>query len=144
MNKNGDFQLVTQHLVMNEHLNPNNVIFGGQLLAWLDTDVYIHVINKMRYKSMVTASMNNVRFRSPAYLGDIVQIYSCIKEIKKTSVTAHGKAISYYSETGKHREIIECEITYVAVGENGRPKKVFTPPNKTFTEKRSHDREIIK
>ena len=130
---------MTQHLVMTEHLNPNNVIFGGQLLAWLDTDVYIHVCNKMRYKSLVTVSMDSVRFKSPAYLGDIVQIYAKIKEIKKTSVTAHGKAVTYTAADGSHRDIIECEITYVAVNENGRPVKAFTPPVGVVEEKRSSD-----
>jgi acyl-CoA thioesterase YciA len=139
-----DLNLVTQHLVMNEHLNPNNVIFGGQLLAWLDTDVYLHVCNKMRFRSMVTATMNNVRFKSPANLGDLVQIYAKIIEIKKSSVTAMGKAISYYPESDTHRLIIECEITYVAVDKNGKPIKAFTPPPKDWTEKRNRDTFVLK
>ncbi|MEM7179543.1 MAG: hotdog domain-containing protein [Spirochaetota bacterium] len=142
MNEHDNFMLVTQHLVMKEHLNPNNVIFGGQLLAWLDVAVYIHVSNKMRYKSMVTGSMNNVRFRSPAYLGDIVQIYARIKNIKKTSVTAEGKAVAYYTEENKHRDIIECQISYVAVNEKGRPVKAFTPQGEIETERRNSDSEI--
>lgn len=120
-----DFSLVTQHMVMSEHLNPNHHIFGGQLLAWLDTDVYLHCTNRLRYKSMVTVSMNNVYFKAPGYLGDIIQIYARIKEVRRSSVTAEGKAVAYDPEKQTSREIIACEVTYVAVGPNGRPVRIF-------------------
>jgi acyl-CoA hydrolase len=120
-----EFSLVTQHMVMSEHLNPNHHIFGGQLLAWLDTDVYLHCTNRLRYKSMVTVSMNNVYFKAPGYLGDIIQIYARIKEVRRSSVTAEGKAVAYDPEKQTSREIIACEVTYVAVGPNGRPVRLF-------------------
>ncbi len=119
------FSLVTQHMVMSEHLNPNHHIFGGQLLAWLDTDVYLHCTNRVRYKSMVTVSMNNVYFKAPGYLGDIIQIFARIKDVKRSSVTAEGKAVAYDPEKQTSREIITCEVTYVAVGANGRPVRLL-------------------
>lgn len=119
------YSLVSQHLVMSEHLNPNHHIFGGQLLAWLDQDVYIHIANEIRYRKFVTVSMNNVFFRNPAFLGDIVQTYSRIKEKRRSSVTAQGKAVAYDSEHGETRAIIECEITYVALDDNGKPYRLF-------------------
>lgn len=120
------FQLVSQHLVMNEHLNPNHAIFGGQLLAWLDVDVYLFCTNNLRYKNMVTVSMNNVFFKNPAYLGDIIQIHARMKEIKRSSVTAYGKAIAFDPEKQSSRDIIECEITYVALNENNKPARIFS------------------
>lgn len=121
-----EFELVTQHMVMSEHLNPNLHIFGGQLLAWLDTDVYLYAVNKLRYKSMVTVSMNNVYFKNPGYLGDIIQIFAKIKEIRRSSVTLYGKAVAFDPVTGSLREIIECEVTYVAVDKNGKPARIFS------------------
>ena len=120
-----DFSLVTQHLVMSEHLNPNHHIFGGQLLAWLDVDIYLFTSDAMKYRSMVTVSMTNVYFKAPAFLGDIVRIYGKIKEVRRSSVTAYGKAMAYDPQTESLREIIECEITYVAVDENGKPRRAF-------------------
>lgn len=124
MNDKLDYELVTQHLVMTENLNPNHHIFGGQLLAWLDKDLYIYISNKLKYKSFVTLAMNNVRFRHPAYLGEIIQIHAGIKGVKRTSVTAYGKATAYDQETGYSRDVIECEVTYVAIDSNGRPMKI--------------------
>lgn len=122
-----DYSLVTQHLIMTEHLNPNHVIFGGQLLAWLDVDVYLHISKLVKYKKLVTVSMANVIFRAPGHLGEHIQIHAKLKELRRSSVTAFGKAIAYDPQSEQVREIIDCEITYVAVDENGKPKGVFQP-----------------
>lgn len=74
---------------------------------------------------MVTVSMNNVFFRAPAYLGDIIQIFARMKETKRSSVTALGKAVAFDPEKQAYRDIIECEITYVALDENGKPARIF-------------------
>ncbi|HRP69935.1 MAG TPA: hotdog domain-containing protein, partial [Turneriella sp.] len=81
--------------------------------------------NKLRYKSMVTVSMNNVYFRAPGYLGDIIQIYARLKEVRRSSVTAEGKAVAYDPEKQTSREIITCEVTYVAVSPTGKPVRIF-------------------
>ncbi len=122
------YALVSQHIVMTEHLNANHHIFGGQLLAWLDKDLYVFISTKMRYKRLVTLGMNNVRFRKPAHLGEIIQIYGQIKQVKRSSVTANGKAVAFDPESLATREIIECEITFVALDEKGRPSRIFEQP----------------
>jgi len=119
-----DLTLVTQHLVMYEHLNFHKNIFGGTLLSWIDQDTYIYVSNEYKIKNMVTLSMNNVYFRKPANLGDIVQIYASIKECKGSKITAVAQAIAYNSETNTETLIIECEVTYVAISESGRPIRI--------------------
>ena len=114
---------------MTEHLNPNHVIFGGQLLAWLDKDLYIYVSTKMKYKSFVTLSMNEIRFRKPANLGDILQIFGKIEEVKRSSVKTLGKALAFDPVTGDTKEIIDCQVTYVAVNEQGKPNRIFDVGN---------------
>lgn len=120
-----EYSVVSHHLVMTEHLNANHHIFGGQLVAWLDKDLYVFISTKMKYKRFVTLSMNNVRFRKPASLGDIIQIYAKMKEVKRSSVTALGKAVAFDPEAESHKEIIECEITFVALNEQGKPTRIF-------------------
>lgn len=120
-----DFSLISQHLVMTENLNPNHTIFGGQLLAWLDKDLYIYTSTEVKYKSLVTLSINDVRFTKPAKLGEIIQMYGKIHQIKRSSIITMGKAAAFDPETKVKKGIIECEITFVAVDSNGRPKRIF-------------------
>jgi acyl-CoA hydrolase len=120
-----DYSLVTQHLVMTEHLNPNHHIFGGQLMAWLDKDLYLFACRELRYKKFATLSMNNVRFRNPANLGDILQIFGSIKEVRRSSVSVFGQILAFEPEHDSYREVIACEITYVALNERGKPARIL-------------------
>ncbi len=123
-NASHEFELTTKHLVMPSALNPNYSIFGGQLLAWLDMDLYLYVSGKVACKNMVTVSMDKVYFKNPAFLGEMIEIRAALHRVRRTSVTALGKAEAYNPETGDRRLIIECEITYVAVDSNGKPVPV--------------------
>lgn len=125
-----DFSLVTRHLIMPNELNPNHCIFGGQLIAWLDKDLYIYLSSEMKYRNMVTVGMNNVHFKKPAFLGEIIEIYAAVKQIRKTSVTAYGKAIATDPSSETSRLIIQCEITYVAIDDKGKPYAAFKQEKK--------------
>ncbi|MDH4263668.1 MAG: acyl-CoA thioesterase [Spirochaetia bacterium] len=120
-----NYSLITRHLIMPNELNPNHSIFGGQLIAWLDTALYVYLTGVVKYKLMVTVGMNNVHFKKPAYLGEIIEIYGSVKQVRKSSVTAYGKAIAVDASTGISRLIIQCEITYVAINDKGKPVAAF-------------------
>ena len=115
-----EMQLITQHVVMPENLNPNHQVFGGTLLAWLDKDLYIFTATQLKFSMLVTGSMNHIRFKKPAYLGEIIRFYGKIKEIKRSSVTTTGLAMAFHPETQATREIIECDITFVALNAQGK------------------------
>lgn len=122
-----DFTIVTRHIVMSEHLNPNGTLFGGQLLAWLDSDLAIFACEHAKYKSLVTASMDNVKFKAPGRIGDVVKIYAKILEVKPHYLLIKGKAVAHNVETGEERVVIECDIQMVAVDESGRLIRKFVP-----------------
>ncbi len=119
-----DMELVTQHIVMPDHLNPNYHIFGGHLLSWLDKDLYIFTATKLKFYFLVTSSMNNVRFKNPAYLGEIIRFYGQIKQVKRSSVITTGLAIAFNPETEDTRDIIECDIVFVAVTAQGKITRI--------------------
>lgn len=122
-----EYSLASQHLVMTEHLNPNHHIFGGQLTAWLDKDLYMYACKVLKYKRFATLSMDNIRFRNPAYLGDILQIYGRISEVSRTTVRVDGKIVAFDPENETYREVIACEITYVALNDKGKPMRIPQP-----------------
>ena len=93
-------------------------------MAWLDKDLYIYIANKLMHKNFVTLGMNNVKFRNPANLGDIIQIFARVIEVRRTSVLTVGKAVAYDPESRAMRDVIECEVTYVALGPDNRPQKI--------------------
>lgn len=122
-------ELVTQHFIMAKDLNAYGNLFGGKVLAWLDEAGAVFVIQKINYTNIVTVAMDEVTFRNAAHLGDIIQIYAEIIHTGKSSITVRVEAKTNYTELHKDSSsflvIIDCKITYVCLGENGRPFPFF-------------------
>lgn len=118
-------ELVTQHLVQPGYLNYHGNLFGGAMLSWLDEGVAMYTMGKIQFTNIVTASMKDVKFKSPGKLGDIIQIYAQVDRVGKASVDIKAIAISNNPEKRKLSEIIDCLITYVCLDEQGKPFSYF-------------------
>jgi acyl-CoA hydrolase len=121
---NTNYEIVTRRLVLPRDLNGHGNLYGGSMLSWIDESSYLYAIEKIGYTNMVTVSLENVRFRSPAKMGDSVIILCRIHQIKKTSITIQTKAIVHDTKTNKTSEIIDCFITFVCLKE-GKPYPYF-------------------
>lgn len=123
--KISEMELVTQHLVQPGYLNYHGNLFGGAMLSWLDEGVAMYTMGRIQFTNIVTASMKDVKFKSPGKLGDIIQIYGKIDRVGKASIDIKAIAVSNNPEKRKLSEIIDCLITYVCLDENGRPFSYF-------------------
>ncbi len=64
----------TRKWVKPEDLNPNNSLFGGRLLEWIDEEAALYSIMQLENPRVVTKSMSEINFVSSAKKGDIVEI----------------------------------------------------------------------
>ena len=77
-------------MIMNELVLPNdtntlNNLMGGRLLHWMDIAAAISA-QKHCNRTVVTASVDNVSFKHPIKLGDVVNIEAKITRAFNTSV----------------------------------------------------------
>lgn len=107
----------TRKLVSPPDLNPGNTLFGGQLLRWIDEEVSIYTMSKLKTKSIVTKYMSEINFIRPAYQGDIIEIGSKIIAVGTSSITL--QCIVQNAETNE-RIITIDKIVFVAVDKNGK------------------------
>ncbi|PJZ49541.1 MULTISPECIES: acyl-CoA thioesterase [Leptospira] len=119
-------ELSTQHIVMSRDLNQHGFLFGGQMLAWIDEGCAMFVIEKIGYSNLVTVTMDNVIFKSPGLLGEIIQIFSKIEKVGKSSITIRSAAIAKNQKKKEIREIIDCRVTYVCLDDSGKPFPYFS------------------
>ncbi len=119
------YEFINQHIVMGRHLNAYKHLFGGAMLSWLDEAGAMFVVEKIQYENIVTVAMNNVVFQNPAKLGSRIKFYGKVNKTGSSSVTVLLKAIRKDIDKAKILPIIECEITYVCIDEEGKPYKLF-------------------
>lgn len=118
-------------LVLPEHTNALGTIFGGQIMAWIDTAAAICAFRHCR-QLCVTASMDALNFISPVKLGHIVIIRASVNYTGRTSMEIGVKVVSEDPLTGEKSHTASAYLTFVAVNEEGKP--VPLPPVDPQTE----------
>ena len=109
----------TRKWVKPEDLNPNNNLFGGRLLQWIDEEAALYTMIQFENKKIATKFMSEINFVSSAKQGDIVELGMEVKKYGITSITLSCVARNKMT----HKPIVTIEnITMVNLGEDGKPK----------------------
>ncbi|HPN30604.1 MAG TPA: hotdog domain-containing protein [bacterium] len=120
--KSDDYKLITRHTVKQSDLNVRGTLFGGVMLSWIDEAGYVFASEICGCSNLVTVSMKNVDFKSPAKIGDILELHGKFVKIGITSITIIVKANTFSPiDIKNNRQIIECEMTFVKIGKNDKP-----------------------
>ena len=64
----------TRKWIKPQDLNPNQTLFGGRLLEWIDEECALYSIIQLENPKTVTKYMSEIDFRSSAREGDIIEI----------------------------------------------------------------------
>ena len=114
--------IMTQIVLPND-TNPIGNLFGGQLLAWMD--LASSVASKRHSEGIVvTASVNNVSFRTPILLGSVVTLEAKITRAFNTSMEVFVD-VWVEDRSGKNRTKVNTAIyIFAAVDENGKKRSV--------------------
>lgn len=108
---------------MNELVLPNdtntlNNLMGGRLLHWMDIAAAISG-QKHCNRIVVTASVDNVSFKQPIKLGDVITIEAKVTRSFNTSVEIRLDVWAENIPSGTRVKSNEAYYTFVAIDEDG-------------------------
>ena len=106
-----------------QHSNNLGLVFGGVILAMMDTASAVSAIRHAR-SICVTASVDRVDFREPIHLGDLVIMKCSVNYVGRTSMEVGVRVEAEDLQTGNRRHTNSCYLTFVAIDRNGRPIEV--------------------
>jgi acyl-CoA hydrolase len=116
------------HTIMNELVLPNdtntlNNLMGGRLLHWMDIAAAISA-QKHCNRIVVTASVDNVSFKHPIKLGDVVTIEAKVSRAFTTSVEVRLDVWAQNIPSGTKVKSNEAYYTFVAQEKDGNRVQV--------------------
>lgn len=127
-------------LIMSEIMTPNMVNFhgnvhGGYILSLLDRIAYACAA---RYsgKKIMTLSVDQVVFKQPIHVGELVIFYATVNYVGTTSLEIGIRVVAEDLMTGQSRHTNTCYFTMVAVDDNGKPTKIEPLTVETELQKR--------
>lgn len=107
-------------LIMPGHTNPIGNLMGGNLLSWMDVCAGISAIKHSGGIS-VTASLDNVSFRLPIKMGDIVILKSFVTRAFKTSMEVICEVFIKNVKTLEETKSHEAFFTFVSLDFETKP-----------------------
>jgi len=115
-------QTMTQ-LASPQDANLRGNVFGGMILAAVDKIAYVCATRHSDCPT-VTASFDQVDFRSPIEIGEIVTLRASVNNVGRTSMEVGVRVTAESVFGGKPRHTNSCYVTMVALDEGGKPKAV--------------------
>lgn len=110
-------------LVLPNDTNTLNNLMGGKLMHWMD--VVSAIAGQKHCNSIVvTASVDNISFRSPIQLGNVVTLRARVTRAFNSSVEIRIDVEAENIPEGKRFDSNSAYFTFVAVDKNGHPVEV--------------------
>lgn len=136
-----DSIVMMTELVLPQHTNQLGNLLGGQLMHWIDICAAL-AASKHSERVCVTASVDNIDFREPIKLGDVVTLLASVNRAFNTSVEVgvKVKAENYIKRKSLHTN--SAYLTFVGVDENGKPVKTYEIIPETDEEKRRYEEAL--
>lgn len=121
--------IISQVMLPND-ANPMGNVHGGAIMRLVDIAT---AVAAMRHcgRQVVTVALDHMSFLSPVYIGDLVTITSQVEYVGRTSMLVRAEVEAENPASGRKVHTSSCLLTFVALGEDGRPVPV--PPLKADT-----------
>lgn len=119
-------------------LNDQRRLFGGVLMQWIDEVAGI-VAYRHSESNVITAVIDQLLFKAPAFLGDMLVLNARLTYIGRTSMEVR---VDTYVEKadGARRSINRAYLVMVAVDEDGKPIPV--PGLELVSDEERHEWEL--
>lgn len=118
-------------------------VHGGTILKYLDQTAYA-CASRYSGNYVVTLSVDQVFFREPIHVGELVTFYASINYAGRTSMEVGIKVVAENTRTRVQRHAMSSFFTMVAVDEKGVSTPVPKLVLETGEEQRRHDSAIAR
>jgi len=104
-----------------EHLNFHGYLFGGVMLKWVDEFAWMAASRDFKGSTLVTVALDNIVFKNRVVNGSILRFVISMTRQGTKSVTYN--VVVFCDEPGAmdEKEVFTSVITFVNMGEDGRP-----------------------
>jgi acyl-CoA thioesterase YciA len=113
-------------IAMPADTNPNGDIFGGWIMARMDTAGAVAAVRLARGR-VATVAVTGMTFHKPVLVGDLVSCYAEVMKVGRTSMTVTVETWIDRNRSGESYKVTEGTFVYVAIDDKGKPRQVPAP-----------------
>jgi acyl-CoA hydrolase len=126
------------YMIFPNDLNSNDTVFGGLIMALMDRFGAV-VADRHAGSVCVTVGVDAVHFIAPARRGDVLIFNASVNRAWNSSMEVGCKVEAERVGGGDRRQILSAYLTFVAQGEDGKPRQVPQLIAESAQEKQRYD-----
>ena len=73
---------------------------------------------------VVTIAVEAMTFIRPVKVGDVLEVYTQVERIGRTSMKIHVEAWARRFQTHLREKVTDADFTFVAIDESGKPRPI--------------------
>ena len=116
-------QLTVRTIAMPADTNANGDIFGGWVMSQMDQAGGIAGVERARGR-VVTVKVDAMTFLAPMKVGDVLEVYTQVESIGRTSMKIHIEAFAQRFQTTRRDKVTYATFTFVAIDDAGLPRAI--------------------
>ena len=129
--------LETAHLMMPQDANIQGNVYGGTIMKLMD-EIAGSVAALHARKNVVTASVDQMSFYEPVYIGNLLLLKASVNFVGNTSMEVGVRIEARDLRSGKTLNTGSSYLTFVALDGNGKPTEIAQIVPETPEEKRRY------
>lgn len=119
------FELITRRLCLVKDTGHAGVLWGGNMMAWVDEAGAIYAGRRTRNCYMVTRAFTGMDFKHQVRPGDSVDFWGRVARWGDTSLTIELKVLAWRPESSEQREVLDVKGVFVAIDPHGRKERLI-------------------
>lgn len=124
-------------LAMPNDANPLGTLFGGKVMHLVDLAASLAAARHAR-RPVVTASVDSLDFLHPVHIGQLLRLQSSVNRVFRTSMEVGVRVCVEDLRTGEVKHTSSAFLTFVALGDDGKPAPIPPVIPETPDEKRRY------
>jgi len=129
-------ELVTTYVCKASDIGVHSNMFGGTLLGIIDQSAGAYASQICDTPRMVTIKIDELIFKTPIKLGNIIKVYASVKEFGNTSITLYIEVRKHNVYTGEQEVGLHTNMKFVRIDDDGNPIPISERVKKRHEERK--------
>jgi len=112
---------ITTFLVKASDIGLSNNMFGGVILSLIDESAVSYAMQVCDTPRMVTVKIDELVFKKPVKVGNLLKVYANVIEFGNTSVSIYIDVRKHNVYNGKQETVTHTNIKFVRIDDEGNP-----------------------
>ena len=114
-------ELITTYICKASDIGVHSNMFGGTILSIVDDAAASYVSQICDTQRIVTLQIDELVFKTPVKIGNILKIYGEVVKFGTTSIKVYLEVRKHNVYTGKQAVVVHTNITFVRIDDEGTP-----------------------